>query len=663
MPSVSLRWVVMFVLAAVVNVGAHFVLLPEFDALPSNFERGERLLVTPDGYYYQRQAEDWSAGRYTVSDPLRPGLRPHPAPPLSVLTASIAKVLDVPVQRVAFFLPPLLASLFCLVPLAVGGLAGSLRAGFIGALLLTTSEAWFSRSTLGVFDTDCLIPFLLFGLLLCLYMLDMGRWLWGIGVLVLPLCLHLWWPQGGIPLAAAAVGLFATTAFLPGGRCRWLKVFLFGVGAVVLFLALSHKGTELGGSIGQLFYALEGHVRFLLGTQQTEFLQTGWSVEELIPLQPLEALTFMGGHWALACAGLAGCCVLFARAPRVALYTVLPSLAFFCASLVGGNRFIMFTVLAQAMGLGWLCAVVVPRLARSTPRLAPVVSGIACSTLLVLGMWAVYDGNGLKSAYGSSEVSLARAINEIAAPDAAVWNWWGPGYMVQEFAQRETFFDGGLQGPNEAYIAALPLAAWEPLLARNWIKFFSVHPDGLDRLAVSLGKEKAVRFLRAVFSQPSRLEELVQEYRVPYAQSRRFWLFPQREVYLVLMSDMLLRNSWLTIGQWRPGQTEPRELPIYAVDLPHMLLDRPQGIMSLATGRDIAYSKLLFITPDQLSHDNPRDLGPVVLLVKGLGTAYVVQQAAFQALAFQLLYIHPNDIPGFTPVVYNPFVGGVWLVS
>lgn len=654
-------WV--FLLACIVNVGAHLALLPQFDSHSRYFNEGDRLQVTPDGYYFLRMAADWGAGAYTLSDPYRPGLRPQPAPPLSVLASFAASVTGASLGNVAFFLPPILASLLTGLVLAIGLAAGSLRFGLCAAVLLVTSEAWFSRTALGVFDTDCLIPLIFFGLLYTLYRLHSGSWSWLLAVAGLSALLHYWWPQAGLPMAAFCIGVFALSAVFPGQGKKLVKTVLILMAAAALALTFSGSGASWGGWLGRFFASLDSHVRFLMGSQHAAFAQTGWTIEELMPMGFKAALNLLGGHWLLSCVSLVGVGFFLLARPLIGYYIIVPSLFFWVCSLVAGNRFIMFAALGYALGLGWLCGEIFPRCINTARRhTRNAVAFAVCSVVLAVGLWSIYDGHGVVPTYDASEVALARTVDKVADKDAAVWSWWGPGYMIQHFGKRETFFDGGLQGPKKAFIAALPLACDDPYLARNWIKFFSVHPNGLDRLAVHLGQQRAMEFLLLVMSRPQRLNELAGRYKVPSNLARQSWLFPERDVYLVLLGDMLLRNSWLSIGTWRPGMNDKREAPIFAFNLSEAGFDRELGILVPESGQRIQYSKLLFIGPDGLSHDNPSSVGPIVALVKGLDVGYVIPEDQFQAMAFQLLYIYPRSVPGFAPVSYNPFVGGIWRV-
>lgn len=656
-----LIWAGMFLLAFGVSLGAHLALLPQFDAVKQQWYGGERLLANPDGFYFLRHAADWAAGNYAQPDPLRPGMRPSPVPPLSALAALAARASGQPLERVAFFLPPVLASLGCVLGLLVGAAARSRSLGLMAAVLMVSSEAWFSRAALGGFDTDCLLPHLLFGLLYALYRLDRGGPGWGLAAVGLTMGLHYWWPQAGLYFAVAAWGLYAVGGAVPGGRLRRTRaaVAVLGLASVLVWVAF---GPHLPRFIRLAVAPLDHHLRFAMGAQSSVFTQTGWSVEELAGMPFLDALSYLSGHWSLGLAALAGIVGFSLWRPRLGFYLGLPSLCMFVASMFLGNRFAMYAVLVHALGLGWMCAVFLPMVFGPFKRSAAVASWCACAGVMAWCLSGIYAENGLAATFDANQVALTAHIEEVAGPDAAVWNWWGPGYMVQYYGKRETFFDGGLQNPTRAFTSALPLACDDPLLASNWIRYFSVHPNGLRLIKRYKEYPDAVAFLRGVFSDPSRLDELVAQYGLDPEKDWKTLLFPRREVYLILYSEMIMRNSWLKIGLWDETTGTSPETPMYALPMSSLAFERKLGLM--VTGKDnvVPYSKLLFIAPNSLSHDNPHKHGPSVLLFKNTKFAYIVPEEFFDALAFRLLFIYPDDTPGFEMIKYNPFVGGIWRV-
>lgn len=666
-------WAVIVLFCLCCHLGLALSLLPAFDSNPDWSTDGERLLTTPDGYYYMRLARDWADGRRAVDDPMRPGLRGS-IPPLPKLTAIASELTATSIETTAFFMAPALAALAVIPALLFGAATRSWMIALMAGLAVPLCEVWFARTTIGSYDTDCLILPLWFSQLYCLFRLDRdGDWRWLPGVLAAGLGLALWWPHAGFPFALLALLVWAGSIVLPAPRevsprtarlMRRLKALTL-LGAILgVGLALAGVSRHLPGPLGSLLASLESHLRFTMGEQQTLFTQTGWTIEELTPVAPLQALGLMGAHWSIGLTAVLGLILLAFKHPRVAFFGGLPSLIFLGAAMLMGNRFLMFSALALALGLAWLCAGALPGLAPRHPRLGKAVGCAVFAIIVGFSIHIIHRDQKLAPTFNARDVALARTVDFVAGPRAAIWNWWGPGYLLQYYAKRQTFFDGGLQGPEQAFIAARPLAAHDPLLARNWIKFFSTHPRGLDRLTRQLrSKPRAVAFLEAAFALPQDLDALVAQYGLDLAFNWRGWLFPQREVYLVLYADMLLRNTWLGLGSWSPQTHESPKTPFYAYDLETMRIDRGRGIAVVEGDKIVPYSALYHIAPTSLSHDPVREHGSVLLTVAGSAQAFMVPEYFFHALTFQLLYVYPESIPGFRKVAYNPYVGGVWRVE
>jgi len=363
---------------------------------------------------------------------------------------------------------------------------------------------------------------------------------------------------------------------------------------------------------------------------------------------------------------LAAACGLAAfatRHSRAAFLVLLPCLGLGAASLWAGNRFLMFLAPLFGIGLAWLCLdLLLPLLHRRGAPGPTVLCVLAGALLAAPAAWDCLALN-IRPNNDRNGVELASVINHKASANAFVWNWWGPGYMQEYFTRRECLIDGGLQEPQRTYISAVPFATADPLLARNWIKFFSVHSDGLDVLArLTGGPGRAATLLQAVFSAPARMPELLDSFGLPRDRDWRAYLFPERDVYLILMAGMLLRSTWNSLGRWDPATGQSPDVRVYLTPEKDVRINRAQGVVVSRTGDAVAYSRLYVISPDNLSYDQVRDTGPVALRILGAPYLYTVAQEYFDCMAYRLLFVYPDKTPGFEPVVYNPFVGGVWKV-
>lgn len=157
------------------------------------------LMQTADSYYYLRLTQDFLLGVYDSPQTLRPGPRQKPIPLLVVITATIHKLTAWPVEKIAFYLPPILGTLSILGILAWGMNLGGWVTACLASLLFLTSPYWLMRSGVGYFDTDCLIPFFIYFFPYCLYKgltASTKKTVWIIlAVLLLPPA-YFWWKPG-----------------------------------------------------------------------------------------------------------------------------------------------------------------------------------------------------------------------------------------------------------------------------------------------------------------------------------------------------------------------------------------------------------------------------------------------------------------------------------
>lgn len=656
-------WVFLCCLAAYALLHGWHV--PDYVTNPRHKHSGDLLLTTPDGYYFLRQAADVSMGLYGPVDPARPVPRPAMPPLPSLAAVAVHSLLGVSLMNAAFFIPPALAFGLVLATWLLGAAVGRPREGLMAGVAASASYLWYTRVCIGAFDTDCLILPLLVGAMVCLRLsMDkpLLRWLGWMapGATQLAL-LALWWPQGGKALTALCLGVYAASCVFPGRRGeRLLKAALLVAGTALLaYLALGHPT----GVLEVASQSVKQHLGMILKDQPGNFGETGDTIAELTVSIPLDAADYVSGHWLVFIAAACGAVAFAVRHPRMAFMVVLPLLTLGAASLWGGNRFLMYLAPVHGLGLVWFCSdLLLPRLRRIGAP-APVALAVLAGLLLAApSAWDSMTERFLPT-HDYNAVELASVINRKTPPNAFVWNWWGPGYMMEYYTRRECLIDGGLQLPVQTYISAVPFASNNAELARNWIKFFSVHRDGLSIMAQYFGGGwQSVAFLREVFAAPQRLDELLDKHGLPRDVDWKALLFPEREVYVIMLSEMLLRSTWNSLGRWDPVAKTGPDVRIFLTPLDQVAVNPDKGIAVSSSGDSIAYSRIYFVSPDNLSYDEARSVGPVAMHIWGTPYFYTIEQEYFDCLAYRLLFVHPENTPGFEAVVYNPFIGGVWKV-
>lgn len=637
--------------------------LSAFLGTPESYWQGEPLLTTPDGYLFLRFASEYLAGTFSITDVLRPYASTTSLPLLSALAASISSWTGSNLNTVAFYLPPALASLMIIICIAIGRAFGSIYIGLLTFCFSAASPMWFHRTIPGNFDTDGLNQVLFWGALFLGYQMTRGKFRQRCVFLACWLLtnslLYLWWPQAAIPFIGLnvvfiAIGLAFEHKWL-SYRLSWLIGGVLVALATITYVDPSIFPAPLTATI----VSLKQHLYLITGDQDLFFLASGKSIGELGSLSFSKTIEETAGHLLLFIIAAIGA-VQATRKSIAGPYFILPGLFFFAISFVGGNRFLMFCAPTIGIGVAWFLTKTLPEIAHPSTYSKVLISVLGCILIVYASLPAVRYEISLRN--DNYTVGLLQAYKQRTTEDAKTWNWWGPGYFIQYFSQRQTFIDGGSQSSERAYLAAVPYASSSPELSKNWIKFFTAYPDGLAWISrVFKNKSKALEFLLSALRQPYRLDDFIEEYDAPRDTDWKTYLFPDTTAYICVLNNMLYHGSWLPIGLWTPTKPTQYETTTFAYQ--SATIDRDTGTIDLPNKTRVEYSKLYFITPKVLSHDPIRPQGPAAILMQGVPYVFLLPQKYFDVLTFKLLFISPDKTPGFTPIAYHPYVGGIWKVE
>jgi len=679
------------------TLGLHLAKVPTWTGQRNaTFVGDQPLLTTADGYYYLRLAEESLGGAYHHADQLRSGdfTRPARLPPVSGLAVFLHQITSIPTHQVAFYLPPLLATLSALA-LALAGWAmagpyiGSWAApwaGLMAGLAGAASPFWFARCSLGWFDTDPLNLF--FPTLAALGLAGFVCTPWHLGqeqdqteaaipwrarvawLAFTALCLAglaLWWPSVGL-LALPLFGLvYSASIMVPSSRVErraklWGLLFL-AVGAGYLFLGLHRHLPASLAMVADLGDSALGHLGLVTKRGNGEFAEVGQSISELTPLALANLAQDLAGGWLPLLVAALGLGLASARRAWPVLVMVLPFLLL-GALVVFAQRFVVFLVPAYALGLAYFVsqALTLPRLRRlgALPR-----HGLAILLVAVLAAPGAYASltRPTRPVFDAAQAILAMAARPGETGTGLLWNWWDQGYFLQYFAHRPTVIDGGSQDPERTFAASLPLAAADPVQAANWMRFIAAHDvQGLRLLARNMGgASQAAGLLRAVFASPDQAEALLTSAGLDPARWKPF-LFPtlREPVLIYLTTDIVHRGWWYYYG----NLFSEREVasPPGALLLPVAGTRLEQGTLFSGDGT-MALSELVEVSPDGLARQQGADpQGPVALRVEGAPYLTILGQAMYRSVACQLLYGDPEGFADFTLLGYHPFVGGLWLV-
>lgn len=622
-------------------------------------DTGLPMLAESDGYFHLWRAKAILAGQTSWTA----------EPPLSALAALASSLAHVPVELVAFWLPALFAAACGIWFWAFGRLLGAPRlhcalAAFAGAMV----PAWFGRCCPGWFDTDPGIAFFWLGglyatarmslapgrpaaphLLLLAACFVLLAWWWKPGLAMAPFFLMLW--GGSFPLADQK----------PWRTIRLATVLTILAAAAALLLLPSESLPE---ALARHRDYLLIHAQMVLGRTSDAALL---SIDELAPLSPLDLLRELGGNALSGACALAAAGLVFLRAPRPGLF-LLPSLAAALLALAA-QRFVFFAALPVALGIGLL-----PWLATQHGSVWPLLrSRLAlplawCASAAMLASLAHAQTTAeLRFSFQTPQDRLALTLGRVAPQNARLWNWWDDGYFLAARSGLTPLFHGGSQTGRMGYIAARPLVADDPLLARRWIRLFALRGEGaLAPLRAALGDEDAAwQALEKILASQDMGAALS---TLPRLAEGPGWFSPEGRVFLYLPQRFLrLSMWWMGMGGSRSHDVASFKPHIdsfrrtnFRFDPVHNRVELPPEVLAKGYkdfGGVFVTSRSPLAPP--FGAEAP---GPYVVTSELSPWLYIVDEGAIRSVGFRLLAPGGAALPGFSPVLVNYAFGGLWEV-
>jgi len=638
------------------------------------FYKGLPLMTTMDAYYYLRLTSDFLSHKYTSKDELSPiGKRPYPIPLLVLLTAGLKQLSHLPLEKIAFFLPCVL-SLLMIIPYLLWGecLGGSLTF-FVAATLGMSSFYWYSRTCLGRFDTDSLIPFFVYIISFWVYKFTTEqkiskRLLFFTLSLIFSLCFYWWWAPGKYLIPFLLFVPYALSVFFcPSSKMeRWLKYALFVLGVFCLIVTIFNLGSILPSPFDRFFQNASAFFAFIAKDKNTQFPSVSASISELYPPSWDFVFQKVCGHVLIFSLFLIGTVLLVRYKWRSFLFLIVPiglSLLVFC-----GKRFLIYFIPLYALGVGFFFAFVYNWFRQKFPQIPPTMVNIFLVCLI--------SGIVFLNAHKSISVTISPKVTSyevnlteyIPASRAVIWTWWDYGYLLQYYTKQPTIIDGGSQDPLRIFITAFPLTTNNPILARNWMRFFAAHGlNGFYKINTYFHNySKTVKFFKTVFS-TSDLNSLTQTYPFLQKKELRAYLFPKISVYIYLPLHLYnLSYWWYYFGSWDFEKKEGSHPKAYVLKPDSFYVDQTKGTIQV-DHRSIPIKHLYFteyhngrlgIFKKIFYHDTHLNL-----FLKANGRdAYFFNETFANTLFMKLVLLQPNQTQGFKLLKYIPFYGGVWAV-
>jgi dolichyl-diphosphooligosaccharide--protein glycosyltransferase len=620
----------------------------------------EPMLTNYDGYYYLRLTHDLVKGNYHEPDLLAGRPRPEPVPLLVRLTAAVHTITKASLEKTAFVLPPLLASLLVLVFCAWGYELGGIQGMYFSALAGMTNTGWLINTDLGKFDTHCLNPVFPFLAAWAFYRFTVNKGKKRFGLLLLYALITaaalVWWKPGGLVclVCPALYGLaFFWTENKKEKTVQILILALCAALPIVFFLAPHLLPRTLTQAV---HYGL-GHLDLVLGLENSRHVGSG--IMELSPPSLKQALIFTGGAWPIAVFSAMGLALMPFVRPKAALF-LSPMLALGLLGLVG-IRFTIFTTPCFALGLGLLPAWIAPKIPLAT-RGRQTLCITVLAVFLCLPNLQRYMQVSEAPPFGPNEHRLALELKDADNDSPMVLAWWDWGYFLQYTADARTLFDGGSQHFANLALAATALDSRDPILAVNWTRFILSHgQSGVRRVEKTLkSREKAEDFLLFVLSDPKNIDKYTAKYGLENDRKMPAFLFPQKPVWIFLTYDDLMHDRRFHYLESPATQGIISRL----VPRRNAVLNADTGRLNLDSGQTIALSKLLTFSPQGSFQRSFPDQEKAMILadISSLPQYVLGNQSFFDSLSARLLIPAGSSIPGIEQKNLTMGLGGVWKI-
>ncbi len=577
---------------------------------------------------------------------------------LSILWAYLSKWFGISLEKLTWYLVPILAVLVAIPLFIYLKDMGYPYAGLIGGLVAISAPMYLSRTNLMRLDHDMLNLFFPIFIAYTFYKFfkaeDRKRKYTWIVTSSLSLVLYQLW-YGHSNLNFVLIFMFLLRYFWDK-RLNWTK-------EDIVFMTLL--------ILPQIWYVYSGpaylykQVKTLVFNIKSptsadilfkDFPNIFMSISELQKVGFEGALKNVVFSLPLGIAGLVGIFLFFLFNLRNTIF-LLPFFGIGLLSFFSGARFAMYLAPFIGIGIGYLISFFFNKL---MPYLTlfeekekqKVVNHFVGTLILVLTIWVQRPVLGFSSfpKVFSPVVKDMNYIKEHTPENSAIWTWWDYGYAFQLYSRRTTFHDGGSQGTPKTFFIARSFTTSNP--AEAWYITSFISNYGLTGIAEKLKKGISAKDL----------VENVKEGR--YAKKIEI------PVYWVFTFDLFGKFSWIHYFGSYDFDTKkgdfgriiaPDGCIIVAknfIDCENekISIDLNNGIITTSSGlTNIKYFYLK--TPDKLYQKKFFDNGYVVEVVKlksGQGQVFIIEPKVFKTL-FNQMFILRNYNSQYFDLILDDF--------
>ncbi len=447
----------------------------------------ENILTCADCFLYARYTEELKEGIYSGIDLLRnlPDFMPYPKPPplISVIPAVLSGIFGVEIKTLFLYLPPLMSLLFAIplylwvrnfapLPVALGGIT-------LGAF----GYGYYVRATVGRFDTDFMILFFIFLIILLLDLAiskkSYGGWMY-LGLSLVSFYVFMWW------------------YYKP-----FISIF-FLAGLVILLIYQYFKREDYKDTLFKTLLFTMGVSHFIIQSDLTQYIVRLFpSVQQTVPvskyiveLQPLSLqglVNFTTDNFPVLVISAIGFLLLTFRNFRylsIALPFALLGLTVFTGA---GNRMSIYLSPFLGLGFGYAMHIMLSYIFEKInfrSNLRELIIGLITVIFLIPANVFFYIPKPMFSD------ELYEALKDIKPQDryrASFWTWWDYGYLIEYTSRVGTYVDNGNFEPKKLYLFAKSMLTSEESTAYKIISFVDTNHFRNVRSLENL-YEKAVKY-------------------------------------------------------------------------------------------------------------------------------------------------------------------------
>jgi len=441
----------------------------------THFLYKENLITGYDAYYYARLSEEIFQNKDI--DKLRnvPDFFGVEKPLIAYFGNFLSYLM--PKEYVYAYTPPLL-SVFFVIPLFFWIKRFSNIYLFIGSALIGgLNSIYFSRTYIGKYDTDSLILFFIFLILLFITIsLEEIRerekaaffsLLAGISYLTF----QLWYSK---PVFSWMFGFSFVAGFLAFYRHslfnrRILINFFLSFSIFFLFLFIDFQpGIDEFLNLFKSYVQKADSIFPFLPVNIANF------TKELQPVTLSQMIDFITSNpviFFIACIGLVLALMRYFKYMIIAL----PIIAMGVISFKAGNRFIMYFAPFLGLGFGLIFYAITSFLKKKLPVKREIIRYTALSLLIFFSIPPNAPFIRVPTVLSDEVYNDFLSLRKLIRNDAFIWSWWDYGYAIEYLSRKGTYIDNGIIEIHKAYSIARSLITENPEESYRFVSFITNH--------------------------------------------------------------------------------------------------------------------------------------------------------------------------------------------